>query len=50
VAILLLPDSDTAPDPPDVIYHNGVVLTMDGRLPHAEAVVVRHGRDPGGWR
>ena len=44
VAILLLPRSDTSPVPPEVIYHNGVVLTMDSGAPRAEAVAVRHGR------
>ncbi len=44
VALLLLPHSDTSPVPPEVIYHHGVVLTMDETLPRAEAVAVRHGR------
>ncbi|MEI8406463.1 MULTISPECIES: amidohydrolase [unclassified Kribbella] len=40
-AILLLPLSATSPVPPDVIYHNAVVLTMDDGRPRAEAVAVR---------
>ena len=44
VAILLLPVSETSPAPPEVIYHNGVVLTMEDGLPRAEAVAVRDGR------
>jgi predicted amidohydrolase YtcJ len=44
VAIVLLPLPDTNPAPPEVIYHNGVVLTMEGRLPRAEAIAVRNGR------
>ena len=32
VAIVLLPLPDTNPAPPDVIYRNGVVLTMEGGL------------------
>jgi hypothetical protein len=44
VAIVLLPLPDTNPAPPDVIYRNGVVLTMEGGLPRAEAIAVRNGR------
>ncbi len=44
VAILLLPLPATTSVPPDVIYHNGVVLTMDDGLPRAEAVAIRNGR------
>jgi predicted amidohydrolase YtcJ len=44
VAILLLPLPGTNPAPPEVIYHNGVVLTMEDGLPRAEAVAVRNGR------
>ncbi len=45
VAILLLAQADTSPAGPAVIYHNGVVLTMDDGLPpRAEAVAVEHGR------
>jgi len=44
VAILLLPLSATSTAPPEVIYHNGVVLTMEDGLPRAEAVAVRDGR------
>ena len=44
VAILLLPHSETSSAPPEVIYHNGVVLTMDDGLPRAEAVAIRDGR------
>ena len=44
VAFLLLPLSVASPVPPGVIYHNGVVLTMDDELPRAEAVAVLNGR------
>ena len=44
VAILMLPASGTSVAWPEVIYHNGVVLTMDVGLPRAEAVAVRNGR------
>lgn len=44
VAILLLTQSYTSPAGPEVIYHNGVVITMDDRLPRAKAVAVGHGR------
>lgn len=44
VGILLLPFPVSRPVPPGVIYHDGVVLTMDDGLPRAEAVAVRNGR------
>jgi predicted amidohydrolase YtcJ len=44
VAILLLPFPQTNPVPPEVIYHNGAVLTMDDRQPRAEAIAVANGR------
>jgi predicted amidohydrolase YtcJ len=44
VAILLLLVPEMSPDPPEVIYHNGVVLTMEEGLPRAEAVAIRNGR------
>lgn len=43
-ALLLLPVPDASPAAPEVIYHNGVVLTMDDGLPRAEAIAVRDGR------
>lgn len=44
VAILGLTQSDTSRVGPEVIYHNGVVLSMDDGLPRADAVAVGHGR------
>jgi predicted amidohydrolase YtcJ len=44
VAILLLTLPATGPAPPEVIYHNGVVVTMEDGLPRAEAVAIRNGR------
>lgn len=44
VASLMLPLPATSPAPPEVIYHHGIVLTMDDGLPRAEAVAVRNGR------
>lgn len=41
---ILLPVSATSYHPPDVIYHNGVVLTMEEGTPRAEAVAIRAGR------
>ncbi len=43
-AFLLLPRPATSAPPPGVIYHHGVVLTMDDGLPHAEAIAIRNGR------
>jgi predicted amidohydrolase YtcJ len=44
VAIVVLAQSDTSPIPPELIYHNAVVLTMDARQPRAHAVAVGEGR------
>lgn len=43
-AIMPRPATDTAGTTPTVIYHNGVVVTMEDRLPWAEAVAIRNGR------
>lgn len=43
-AILLLPVPEAHPEPPEMIYHNGVVLTMEAGQPRAEAIAVRSGR------
>ncbi|MEV0285872.1 MULTISPECIES: amidohydrolase family protein [unclassified Kribbella] len=43
-ALLLLPLAATSPAAPEVIYRNGIVLTMDDGRPRAEAVAVRNGR------
>ncbi|WP_433169215.1 amidohydrolase [Kribbella sp. CA-247076] len=43
-AVLVLPLSGARVMPPEVIYHNGVVITMDDGRPRAEAVAVREGR------
>lgn len=43
-AVLLLPVPEASPAPPEVIYHNGVVLTMEAGQPRAEAIAVRNGR------
>jgi predicted amidohydrolase YtcJ len=40
--LVLLPEP--SPVPPAVIYHNGVVLTMDDARPRAQAVAIRNGR------
>jgi len=41
---ILMPVPEVSPVPPEVIYHNGVVLTMEAGQPRAEAVAVRDGR------
>ncbi|WP_392544116.1 amidohydrolase [Oryzobacter telluris] len=43
-AVLLLPHSDASPPAPELIYHHGVVLTMDDDRPRAQAVAVAQGR------
>jgi predicted amidohydrolase YtcJ len=43
-ALLVVPVPDASPVPPEVIYHNGVVLTMEAGQPRAEAIAVRSGR------
>src|SRR6266545_5513691 len=43
-ALLLLPVPEATSAPPEVIYHNGVVLTMEAGQPRAEAVAVRNGQ------
>ena len=43
-ALLLLPVPEATSAPPEVIYHNGMVLTMDAGQPRAEAIAVRNGR------
>jgi predicted amidohydrolase YtcJ len=43
-AIVVLPLPATIPATPEVIYHNGVVLTMEDGLPRAEAIAVQSGR------
>jgi predicted amidohydrolase YtcJ len=44
LTVLLLPVPEASSAPPEVIYHNGVVLTMDVGQPRAEAIAVRNGR------
>lgn len=41
MAILVPQVADTSAPPPDVIYHHGVVLTMEHQLPRTEAVALR---------
>jgi predicted amidohydrolase YtcJ len=41
---ILMPVPEASPAPPEVIYHNGVVLTMEAGQPRAEAIAVRDGR------
>jgi predicted amidohydrolase YtcJ len=43
-AIAPQPGVETTHRPPEVIYHNGVVVTMADRQPRAEAVAIRDGR------
>jgi predicted amidohydrolase YtcJ len=43
-AIMPRPATATAGTAPAVIYHNGVVVTMEDRLPRAEAVAIGNGR------
>ena len=40
----LMPVPEVGPAPPEVIYHNGVVLTMEEGQPRAGAIAVRDGR------
>jgi predicted amidohydrolase YtcJ len=42
--MLVLSASETSSPSPDLIYHHGLVLTMEAGLPRAEAVAIRHGR------
>lgn len=42
--VAILPPPAPSPAPPEVIYHHGVVLTMEAGLPRAEAVAIRNGR------
>jgi len=44
VVILQPPFFETSRSAPDVIFHNGVVLTMEKTQPRAEAVAIRHDR------
>jgi predicted amidohydrolase YtcJ len=44
LVVLQLPVPGTDPDAPEVIYHNGVVLTMEETRPRAEAVAIGRGR------
>jgi predicted amidohydrolase YtcJ len=44
VAVLTPPGVAASVTPPDVIYHNGIVITMDQGQPRARAVAVRNGR------
>ncbi|WP_166657919.1 amidohydrolase [Actinokineospora alba] len=39
-----MPAPEPKPTPPEVIYHRGIVLTMEAGLPRAEAIAVRDGR------
>ena len=41
---ILMPVPGASSAPPEVIYHNGVVLTMEAGQPRAEAIAVRNGR------
>lgn len=42
--VAILPPPAPSPAPPEVIYHHGVVLTMEAGLPRAEAIAIRNGR------
>jgi hypothetical protein len=44
LAILTLPPDEVRPDAPDLILHNGVVLTMEPAQPRAEALAIRGDR------
>ncbi|MGH3858027.1 amidohydrolase family protein [Actinokineospora sp.] len=43
-ALLLVPVPEARPAPPEVIYHNAVLLTMEAAQPRAEAIAIREGR------
>ena len=38
---IIPPDFDLCGQVPDIIYHNGTVITMDARFPIAEAIAIR---------
>ncbi|GGU86618.1 amidohydrolase [Lentzea flava] len=44
LAVLNLPPDEISPAAPDVVYHNGVVLTMEPAQPRAQAIAVLRDR------